>query len=89
MILVSYPAEMDITNLEVQAAIRKGLITAYRKEAKEYLPNRLAELGQDYGFEYNRVFIKIIVRVGVAALPGTTSTSACILCGYLTTSSIT
>ncbi len=58
MILVSYPAEMDITNLEVQAAIRKGLITAYRKEAKEYLPNRLAELAQDCGFKYNRVFIK-------------------------------
>jgi len=58
MILVSYPAEMDITNLEVQAAIRKGLISAYRKEAKEYLPNRLAELAQDYGFKYNRVFIK-------------------------------
>ncbi len=58
MILVSYPAEMDITNLEVQAAIRKGLITAYRKEAKEYLPNRLAELARAHGFEYRRVFIK-------------------------------
>lgn len=58
MILVSYPAEMDMTNLEVQAAIRKGLITAYRKEAKEYLPNRLAELAQDCDFKYNRVFIK-------------------------------
>lgn len=58
MILVSYPAEMEMTNLEVQAAIRKGLITAYRKEAKEYLPNRLAELAQNHGFKFNRVFIK-------------------------------
>ena len=58
MILVSYPAEIDITNLEVQAAIRQGLISAYRKEAKEYLPNRLAELAEDYRFKYNRVFIK-------------------------------
>lgn len=58
MIRVSYPAEMEITNPEIQSAIRNGLVAAYRKEAKEYLPNRLAELAQNHGFKFNRVFIK-------------------------------
>ena len=58
LILVCHPPDMEISAPEVQSQIRKGLIETYRKEAKEYLPNRLAELGQDYGFEYNRIFIK-------------------------------
>ena len=57
-ILVGYPAYMKVTAPDVQFAIRKGLIAAYRKEAKEYLPGRLAELAQNYGFQYNKVFVK-------------------------------
>lgn len=29
-----------------------------RKEAKAYLPKRVAELAAEHGFEYNRVYIK-------------------------------
>lgn len=58
MILVRYPVDMEITTPEVQSGIRHGLIAAYRKEAKETLPGRVAILAQKHGFNYNRVFIK-------------------------------
>jgi len=58
MILVFHPADMEIRAPEVQSQIRKGLIETYRKEAKEFLPGRLAILALKHGFKYNRVFIK-------------------------------
>ncbi len=58
LILVCHPADMEISAPEVQSQIRKGLIETYRKEAKEFLPGRLAVLALKYGFKYTRVFIK-------------------------------
>ena len=58
LILVRHPADMEISAPEVQSQIRKGLIETYRKEAKEFLPGRLAVLALKYGFKYTRVFIK-------------------------------
>ncbi|MFQ5676777.1 MAG: M48 family metallopeptidase [bacterium] len=58
IIHVCYPLEMPVTATEVQTAIRAGLVAAYRKEAKEILPGWVAELAREYGFNYNRIFIK-------------------------------
>ncbi len=58
LILVCHPADMEISAPEVQSQIRKGLIETYRKEAKEFLPGRLAVLALKHGFKYKRVFIK-------------------------------
>ncbi len=58
VILVCHPANMEISAPEVQSQIRKGLIETYRKEAKEFLPGRLAVLALKHGFKYNGVFIK-------------------------------
>lgn len=33
-------------------------VARLRKEAKAYLPQRVAELAAEHGFEYNRVYIK-------------------------------
>ncbi|MCG8607240.1 M48 family metallopeptidase [bacterium] len=57
-ILVRYPARLELTAPQVQAAIHKGLIEAYRQEAKRFLPERLAALARQHGFSYNRLFIK-------------------------------
>lgn len=57
-IVVRHPAKMEITSREVQNQVRKGLILAYRIEAKEFLPGRVAVLALKHGFKYNRVFIK-------------------------------
>lgn len=57
-ILVKYPETLSVTNQHVQSAIRKGLLEAYRVEAKKYLPERLAELAQRHHLVYRQVFIK-------------------------------
>ena len=43
---------------DVQQAIRGGIETALRAEAKLHLPARLEELSGKHGFSYNRVFFK-------------------------------
>ncbi len=55
---VKYPKQLDVKDAEVQNAIRKGIIKALRKEAKEYLPERVEILADRYGFKYNKLFIK-------------------------------
>ena len=57
-IVVRYPAQWQVTALEVQTAIRAGIIEAYRQEAKHLLPDRVACLAKQHGFIYNRVAIK-------------------------------
>jgi len=46
--------ENDDTTPEEKAELVENL----RKQAKEYLPGRLRELADKYGFQYNKVFIK-------------------------------
>lgn len=59
-IMVQYPQELSINNSLVQEAARKGIIMAYRKEAKQLLPERLAFLAKQEGFAYNKLTIKNI-----------------------------
>ncbi len=57
-ILVTYPAQADLRDSEVQAAVRAGLVAAYRKEAKAYLPGRVNILAVQHGFKYRKIFVK-------------------------------
>lgn len=57
-IKIDYPAYLKITAPEVQAAIAQGLTAAYRREAQEYLPERVRQLALRYGFQYQKVRIK-------------------------------
>lgn len=55
---ISYPREFNLSDPVIQTVIRTTLIAVYRMEAKAYLPGRLTELANCYGFRYKRVFIK-------------------------------
>ncbi len=53
-----YPRHLDIKEESLQKAIRAAIEKAWRKEAKAYLPLRLAELAQQFHFQYQKVSIK-------------------------------
>ena len=57
-ITVSIPKSSDIASVEVQIEIRKAIERGWRKEAKEYLPNRVKVLAAKHKFEYKNVSIK-------------------------------
>ena len=57
---VIYPTELRSNSKEVQSAIRKGVDRALRIEAKEYLPTKVKELANKFGFEYNKLALKNI-----------------------------
>ena len=58
LIRVDHPRTAAVTDSEVQAAIVRGLIEAFRREAREDLPPRVACLAEKHGFRFNKVFIK-------------------------------
>jgi len=53
-----YPEELNLSDRVVQSFIKTAYIETLRREAKKYLPDRLAALATKYGFKYNKVFIK-------------------------------
>ena len=55
---VFYPANKDVRDNDVQKFIRKSIEETYRKEAKQYLPQRTAFFAEKFGFNYQNVFIK-------------------------------
>ena len=57
-ITVSIPKSSDIASNEIQLGIRKAIERAWRKEAKEYIPNRVKALAAEHKFEYKNVLIK-------------------------------
>ena len=57
-VIITIPFEVDVTEDRVQAFIRKVIIELCRKEAKNYLPGRTAELAGMHGFAYEKVFMK-------------------------------
>jgi predicted metal-dependent hydrolase len=57
---VVYPAELNPDSIELQAAIRKGIERALKLEAKEYLPGKVNELADKYGFKFNKLTLKNI-----------------------------
>jgi predicted metal-dependent hydrolase len=58
VIRVSYPLEEDYRDPEVQAAIKKGILEAWRAEAKSYLPERVAALASKHGFKAGKVSVR-------------------------------
>ena len=57
-ITVFVPLSTKIESDEVQVEVRKGIERAWRKEAKEYLPNRVEELAKKYNFQFKKVSIR-------------------------------
>lgn len=55
---VFYPAHKSVKDNDVQKFIRQSIEDAYRKEAKQYLPERVAYFAEKFGFQYQNVFIK-------------------------------
>ena len=53
-----YPDKLEVTHPEVQDNIKKGIYWLLRKEAKAYLPFRVAHLAEKHGFSYNNVSVK-------------------------------
>lgn len=58
LITVSVPGGVDAEDEESQAIIRRGCVRALRLEAEKLLPQRLASLAQQHGFEYRSVNVK-------------------------------
>jgi len=57
-ITVSIPHLNKVQDAEVQNEIRKAIERAWRKEAKEYLPDRVMTLASKHKFQYKKVAIK-------------------------------
>lgn len=73
-ILVELPAEASLDDPEVIRTISDGVIAALRVEAKSYLPKRLAYLGNQLGFSYQKVrFSHASGRWGSCSSNGTIS----------------
>ena len=56
-IIIYYPKERDVRQQEIQVYIRKYIEKALRKEAKEYIPLRVAYFAKKYGFNYNHSLV--------------------------------
>ena len=57
-ITVTIPQSINVEDAEVQNEIRKAIERAWRKEAKEYLPDRVKTLASKHKFQYKKVAIK-------------------------------
>ena len=55
---VFYPESVHVSNSSVQEAIRLSIEKAMRLEAKKILPPRISQLASQFGFQYNKIFIK-------------------------------
>lgn len=53
-----YPIGADFYSKEIQTALRCAVKKALYIEAKEYLPCRLNELAQKFGFKFNKIALK-------------------------------
>lgn len=57
-IRVFLPAGVKVNDENARRWILQSVIETYRREAKDLLPNRTAELAKQFQFNYNRLFIK-------------------------------
>ena len=58
VIKVTIPNEFHISSIESQNFIKQAIEKTWRKEAKELLTKRTAELAQIHGFKFNKVSIR-------------------------------
>lgn len=58
LLKVLIPTTTQLSSTECQAYIRQAIEHTWRKEAKELLPTRTAELAQIHGFNYAKVAIR-------------------------------
>jgi predicted metal-dependent hydrolase len=73
-IIVTVPKNVDINSHEAQQVIRQEVIKALRKEAKEYLPQRLAMLADKLDCTYKRTRLShASTRWGSCSSSGTIS----------------
>jgi predicted metal-dependent hydrolase len=71
VIRVRHPASVDAGDPAVRRAIRKGVISACRREALAYFPPRVEELARLHGFTIERVAVKNLrSRWGSCSLRG-------------------
>jgi predicted metal-dependent hydrolase len=57
---VFYPTVINAHSKAVQEAIREGIERALRVEAKQYLPGKVKQLSEKYGFKFNKLTLKNI-----------------------------
>jgi hypothetical protein len=57
---IFYPDSIEISNPELQDAFKSIIVKVLRKEALFYLPGRVSDLAQQFGFRYNQLRIKNI-----------------------------
>jgi len=57
---VAYPNLINPNSKVLQEEIRKGIERALRLEAKHYLPDKVNELAEKFGFKFNKLTIKNI-----------------------------
>ncbi len=60
LMVVKYPAELEIQSEEVQKSAAKAIEKVYREEAAEYLSKRLNDLSDKYNLPFNELYIKNI-----------------------------
>lgn len=58
VITVTYPATLAPDSEPVQNAIKKGVEEAWRIEARELLPRRVAQLAREHGFRHGTVTVR-------------------------------
>ncbi len=58
VISVCYPRTLSLESATVQKAMRDGVASAYRLEARKYLPGRVRELAEKHDFDYGRLTLK-------------------------------
>ena len=58
LIRIRYPADMNYADEPVQETIRRGIEQAWRIEAQQYLPGRVAELCRELGFRCGKVTVR-------------------------------
>ena len=58
---IFYPNECDLQSQQAQEVIRDFIIRTIRKEAKEYLPQRIKHLASIHGFTYYGVTVKNLI----------------------------
>ena len=57
-IIVNYPDYADIADPRIQNAIKKGIVQAWRIEARVYLPERARSMAHQWGLHYEKISLR-------------------------------